>query len=316
LLPAVTYFGLQEVLDVLDPYELYELADDLPELDGPVLVQALTGFVDAGSAIQLSRDNLLEQLDNRVIATFDLDQLLDYRSRRPPMIFVEDHWESYEQPSLALHLVHDQLGAPFLLLAGPEPDLQWERFIAAVTTLIDDLGVRLTVGLNAIPMAVPHTRPVSVTAHATDQSLLGEHESWLQRVQVPASVANLLEFRLGETGHDAMGYAAHVPHYLSQTTYPAAAELLLDSVSASTGLALPTGQLREAARLVRVEVDKQVADDEQANRLVTSLEDQYDAFLRGRETNLLAGQDGPLPTADELGAELERFLAEQSRDGE
>ncbi|MET0424232.1 MAG: PAC2 family protein, partial [Actinoplanes sp.] len=134
---------------MLDPHELYELADDLPELDSPVLVQALTGFVDAGSAIQLSRDNLLEQLDNRVIATFDLDQLLDYRSRRPPMIFVEDHWESYEQPSLALHLVHDQLGAPFLLLAGPEPDLQWERFIAAVTTLIDDLGVRLTVGLNA-----------------------------------------------------------------------------------------------------------------------------------------------------------------------
>jgi hypothetical protein len=301
---------------VLDPHELYELADDLPELDGPVLVQALTGFVDAGSAIQLSREHLLEHLDNRIIATFDLDQLLDYRSRRPPMIFVEDHWESYEQPSLALHLVRDQLGTEFLLLAGPEPDLQWERFIAAVTGLIERFGVRLTVGLNAIPMAVPHTRPVSVTAHATDQRLLGEHESWLQRVQVPASVGNLLEFRLGHAGHDAMGYAAHVPHYLAQATYPAAAELLLDSVSSSTGLALPTGRLREAAKLVRDDIDKQVAEDEQASRLVASLESQYDAFLRGRENNLLADGSGPLPTAEELGAELERFLAEQSRDGE
>ncbi len=301
---------------MLDPHGLYELADDLPALDSPVLVQALTGFVDAGGAIQLAREHLLEHLDSRVLATFDLDQMLDYRSRRPPMVFVEDHWESYEEPSLALHLVHDQLGTPFLLLAGPEPDMQWERFIAAVTALIERFGVRLTVGLNAIPMAVPHTRPVSVTAHATDQSLLGDRESWLQRVQVPASVANLLEFRLGKAGHDAMGYAAHVPHYLAQTTYPAAAELLLDSVSASTGLALPTGALREAAALVRDEVDKQVADDEQAGRLVVSLEQQYDAFLRGRKSNLLADANGPLPTAEELGAELERFLAEQSRDTE
>jgi hypothetical protein len=306
----------EEVRSVLDPHGLYELAGDPPALDGPVLIQALTGFVDAGSAIQLSREHLLEQLEGEVVATFDLDQLLDYRSRRPPMIFVEDHWESYEQPSLALHLLRDQLGRQFLMLAGPEPDLQWERFIAAVTGLIERLGVSLTVGLNAIPMAVPHTRPVSVTAHATDQRLLGDRESWLQRVQVPASVGNLLEFRLGESGHDAMGYAAHVPHYLAQATYPAAAELLLDSVSSSTGLALPTGQLRRAAELVREEVDKQVADDEQASRLVASLEQQYDAFIRGRAGNLLADSTGPLPTAEELGAELERFLAEQPKDND
>jgi hypothetical protein len=299
---------------VLDPHGLYEVTGDLPALDGPVLIQALTGFVDAGTAIQLARENLLEHLESETVATFDLDQLLDYRSRRPPMIFVADHFESYEEPSLALHLVKDQLGTPFLLLAGPEPDLQWERFIAAVTGLIDRLGVSRTVGLNAIPMAVPHTRPVGVTAHATDKRLLGEHESWLQRVQVPASVGNLLEFRLGRSGRDALGYAAHVPHYLAQTGYPAAAEVLLDSVSQSTGLALPTGGLREAAKAVRDEVDKQVADDEQAGRLVTSLEAQYDAFLRGRQGNLLADTDTPLPTAEELGAELERFLAEQTRD--
>jgi hypothetical protein len=307
---------LEEVRSVLDPHGLYELVDDVPALDSPVLIQALTGFVDAGSAIQLSREHLLEQLDGRVLATFDLDQLLDYRSRRPSMIFVEDHWESYEEPSLALHLLRDEVGTDFLLLAGPEPDLQWERFIAAVTGLIERLGVRMTVGLNAIPMAVPHTRPVSVTAHATDQRLLGDRESWLQRVQVPASVGNLLELRLGESGHDAMGYAAHVPHYLAQTTYPAAAELLLDSVAASAGLVIPTALLHEAAGLVREEVDKQVAEDEQASRLVVSLEQQYDAFLRGRQGNLLADANGPLPTAEELGAELERFLAEQARDGE
>src|SRR4051794_19928382 len=141
-----------EVRSVLDPHGLYELADDLPALDSPVLIQALTGFVDAGSAIQLSREHLLEQFDGEVLATFDIDQLLDYRSRRPSMVFIEDHFESYEDPSLVLHLLRDDAGTPFLLLAGPEPDLQWERFIAAITGLIDQLGVRKTVGLNAIPM--------------------------------------------------------------------------------------------------------------------------------------------------------------------
>ncbi len=298
---------------MLDPHGLYELADELPELNRPVLVHALTGFVDAGSAVQLAVDHLLETLDGTVVARFDVDQLLDYRSRRPPMIFVEDHWEAYQEPSLAVHLLRDSGGTPLLLLSGPEPDSQWERFIAAVDAIVARFDVRLTVGLNAIPMAVPHTRPVGVTAHGTRAELLGNHESWLQRVQVPASVGNLLEFRLGERGRDAVGYAAHVPHYLAQTAYPAAAEVLLASISSATGLLLPTEALRAAADVIRTEVDKQVAEDDQAARLVASLEQQYDAFLRGRQgTNLLA-QTGPLPTADELGAELERYLAEQSR---
>ena len=33
-----------------DPQDLYQLVDDLPELGRPVLIQALTGFVDAGAA--------------------------------------------------------------------------------------------------------------------------------------------------------------------------------------------------------------------------------------------------------------------------
>ena len=46
--------------------------------------------------------------------------------------------------------------------------------------------------------------------------------------------------------------------------------------------------------------------------MVRALEEQYDAFMRGRGGNLLA-EPTPLPTADELGAELERFLAEHHR---
>lgn len=198
-----------------DPHELYEVAGDLPELDRPALVQALSGFVDAGGAARLAREHLLASAESQLVARFDLDQLLDYRSRRPTMLFVEDHWESYDELSLSLRIQSDDAGTPYLLLSGPEPDLQWDRFIAAVTALIERLGVRLTVGMTAIPMAVPHTRPTGITAHATRADLVADYQPWLQRVQVPASAGNLLEFRLGQQGHDAVGFAAHVPHYLA-----------------------------------------------------------------------------------------------------
>ena len=297
-----------------DPQELYQLTGDLPDLGRPVLIQALTGFVDAGSAGRLAREHLLTTLSGRIVATFDIDALLDYRSRRPIMLFVEDHWESYEEPTLALHLLHDSSNTPFLLLAGPEPDLQWERFTAAMTSLIDQLGVRLTVGFNSIPMAVPHTRPTGITAHATRRDLIVGYEPWLRRVQVPGGAGHLLEYRLGQSGRDAMGFAVHVPHYLAQTEYPAAAERLLTAVSKATGLLLPTEELRAAADVARAEIDQQIAQADEAASVVRSLEEQYDAFVRGQEgANLLGGEAGSLPTADELGAELERFLAEQTR---
>jgi predicted ATP-grasp superfamily ATP-dependent carboligase len=298
---------------VRDPSELYELTDEPPTFERPVLIQALTGFVDAGNAARLAREHLLSVGSPVTVATFDLDQLYDYRGRRPPMIFVEDHWAEYEEPSLVLRALTDAEGTAFLMLDGPEPDLQWERFMAAVAQLIERFNVRLTIGLNSIPMAVPHTRPSGVTAHATRNDLIAGYEPWIQRVQVPGSVGNLLEFRLGQQQRDAVGYVAHVPHYVAQAEYPAAAAKLIECLSKATGLMLPTEDLHTAAEAVRTEIDVQIAQSDEAASLVRALEEQYDAFTRGRATeNLLAEPSGPLPTAEEIGAELERFLAEQT----
>ncbi|GIF84078.1 proteasome assembly chaperone family protein [Catellatospora bangladeshensis] len=295
-----------------DPQKLYQLTGELPELGRPVLLHALSGFVDAGAAGRLAREHLLDTLDATLVAEFDLDQLYDYRSRRPLMHFSSDHWVSYDAPKLELHALRDDDDTPFLLLTGPEPDFQWERFVAAVTGLIDRLQVRLTIGVHAIPMSVPHTRPAGVTAHGTRPELVVGHEPWITDVQVPASMTNLLEFRLGESGHDAMGFAAHVPHYLADSEYPQAAELLLTSVSRATGLLLPTEDLRDAGERVREEIERQLVDNHQAAAVVKALEEQYDAFTRGRAGNLLT-EPTPLPTAEELGAELERFLAEHNK---
>ena len=301
---------------MLDPRALYEVAvGELPSLDRPVLVQALDGFIDAGGAKRLAREHLLRD-GSTVVAVFDVDQLHDYRARRPAMVFAEDHWESYDDPQLALHLVADDAGTPFLLLAGPEPDVQWERFVSAVGLLVDELGVGLTVGLNAIPMAVPHTRPVGVVAHGSRPELAAGHEKWVGTVQVPGTAGHLLEHRLAQQGKDSAGFAVAVPHYLADAEYPAAAVVLLDSVSRLTGLTLPTDDLAEAAVGTRQEIDRQVEGSEEVGAVVRALEEQYDSFQAGRERSLLNADAADLPTADELGAELERFLAEQQRRGD
>jgi len=308
---------------MLDPrglYDHHDLTHDQPP-GGPVLLHALTGFIDAGQAGALAAAHLLGTMEHRPLATFDVDQLLDYRSRRPPMLFIEDHWESYEDPSLVLYELTDAAGVRFLLLAGAEPDVQWERFIAAVAGLVDELGVRLTIGVHGIPMGVPHTRPTSVTAHATRTELVAGRDAWVGTVQVPGSIINLLELRLGQAGQDAMGFAVHVPHYLAQADYPDAAAALLENVAAATDLTLPTATLRAAAEAARVELDEQVAGSAEVAAVVHALEQQYDTYVEARggdapgdDQGLLAGRRG-FPTADELGAELERFLAEQPKGG-
>lgn len=299
---------------MLDPHGLYELADDLPELQRPVMIQALTGFIDAGSVVRLVRDQLLSSMSSRPIARFDVDQLLDYRSRRPTMLFAQDRWEHYEQPQLVLSLLHDSGGSPFLLLSGPEPSLQWERFAAAVVGLVERFDVKLTLGLDAIPLAVPHTRPIGITAHATRRELVTGYQPWPQRVQVPGSASNLIEYRLGQRGRDALGLAVHVPHYLAQAEFPAAAEQVLSRIARSTGLMLPLEDLRAAAELISADIDRQIAQADEAAALVQALEQQYDAQAHDREeSETAASATRAMPTADELAAELERFLAEQPK---
>jgi hypothetical protein len=168
---------------MLDPTELYQVEDNVNEALRPtgeptntdeprVLLHHLSGYIDAGHAGRLAVDHLLSALPNTLVATFDVDQLLDYRSRRPTMTFDGDHWAEYDEPVLGIYAMRDLTGTPFLLLTGPEPDTQWERFASAVGELVERLDVDLTVGMAAIPMAVPHTRPAGVTAHGTRRELI------------------------------------------------------------------------------------------------------------------------------------------------
>ena len=298
---------------VPDAGNLYEVDPGAAKQEGAVLLHYLDGFIDAGAAGRLLTAHLLGSLDHEAVVTFDVDRLIDYRSRRPPMIYARDHWESYESPELVMHLLTDPAGGQFLLLNGPEPDLEWERFTQAVRDVAARMRVRMAIGYHGIPMGAPHTRPLGVTAHATSQGLTTGYPPLVDRLQVPGSVAALLEMRLGEEDRAALGFAVHVPHYLAQAAYPAAAVTLLDSVARASGLQLPEEALRTAAQETDEEIRRQVEGSEEILEVVQALERQYDSFAEGaaQEGGLLADGSERMPTADELGAQFEQFLAEQ-----
>jgi hypothetical protein len=297
------------------------IVDDVPELeglgDGPVMLVALDGFLDAGSASGLAVAHLLESSAGRVVASFEVDEFYDYRARRPPMSFVRDHYSDYEAPRLVVRLMHDEQRTPYLLLTGPEPDIRWEAFAEAVRTVVRHFEVRLTVSVGSVPMAVPHTRPVQVTNHATAKRLLIADNVWRGEIRIPSSAQSLLELRLGEWGHDATGFVAHIPHYVAQFGYPEASAAMLRQVAAVTGLQWDVTALEAAAAERQAEIAEQVADSEEVRAVVAGLEQQYDAFHRadsGGGPNLIA-EDGALPdaselpTGEELGAQFEQFLA-------
>lgn len=297
-------------LFVVDEEAAAELAAEAPE-NGLVLLHALRGFVDAGSAGELAAEHLLDRFEATRLVTFDVDLLVDYRARRPAMTFDVWRWSRYEEPQLVVDLLHDGDGQPFLFLHGLEPDVQWETFAAAVRILVERFGVRLAMGMHGIPMGVPHTRPLGVTRHGTRRELTGQ-PSWFGTVQVPGSAASVLEYRLGQWGHDAGAVGVHVPHYLAQSAFPPAARTALEHVAWATGLALEPEALAEASADAMEQVAQQVADAPEVAAVVRALEEQYDGLTRSLGRVGLLAESTPLPTADELGAEFERFLAEQA----
>jgi hypothetical protein len=294
-----------------EPEDLYALtaaAADVPQ--GLPLVAGLTGFADAGGAVQQLADYFAATVDLVPVAVFDADELLDYRARRPIIAFEQDHLTSYTPSKLVLSQGRDEIGRPFLLLTGYEPDFQWERFTRAVLGLMDRFGVADVTWVHSIPMPVPHTRPIQVTVGGNRPELIEAMSVWRPSTRVPSNVLHLLEFRLAEQGRAVAEFVLLVPHYLADTELPAAAVKTLEVVSAATGLLFPTDQLKEQSRDFLARVDEQVAANDELGQLVRALEQRHDTYMAGNPLRSpLTDDEGEVPSADELAAELEKFLA-------
>ncbi|TQJ32122.1 PAC2 family protein [Microbacterium sp. SLBN-146] len=292
---------------------LFERSVSAPPVPrGLPLVITLTGFTDAGSAVAQVIDHFRSDLEPIPLVVFDNDALLDYRARRPIVAFDQDHLTDYRPPRLELSLAHDALGQPFLLLAGYEPDFAWESFTRSILALTDEYDVATVTWVHAIPMPVPHTRPIGTTVSGTRAELTAAHSVWKPHTEVPATAGHLLEYRFAQAGAAVAGFVLLVPHYLGDTEYPAAALAALDSLTVATGLVFSGDDLREENREYLEKVGEQVSGSDELSRMVEGLEERYDAYMAGSTLATPMIHTGDLPSADELAAELERFLANRA----
>jgi hypothetical protein len=277
----------------------------------PTLVHAFQGFVDAGAGVRLAAAHLRDTCETELIATFDPDELIDYRARRPRMTFSSDHFTGVENPQLSLTRVIDESGRDFLLLDGPEPDYQWNRFLAAIDLVVDEFELTHAVGLTAIPWPSPHTRPIGITVHGNDPQLIAGRSAVLGDIEVPGHMGALLELHLGQRGLSSVGVTAQVPHYLVQFEYPRCAMALIEGLTDVTGLNLSVVGLEDQATQADGEVTQQLTGNEEFAAVVTALELQYDQMIEARSalTKPSSAPQGMVPSGDEIAAQVEEFLA-------
>jgi hypothetical protein len=263
--------------------------------DSPVVVAAMDGWVDSGSAATTAASLLADGGDT--LATFDGDRIYDYRARRPTLEIIDGVPRELTWPELKL--VRRRLGErDVLVLTGPEPDYRWQQLGAELAHLARMLEVQEWISLGAIPAAVPHTRPVTVFGTASSEGVLRAHVEAgpIGTMTVPAAAISVLDLALSGASVPAVGYFAQVPHYISGE-YPAAAAELLSILEQHLGITIPHEALDEEARQLRTRLDAAAAADAQTHAYVERLESMVD--------------EARLPSGTELISDIERFLRDR-----
>jgi hypothetical protein len=286
-------FGGTRILRAMALFRLRDPGD----LVAPVLAAGFDGWVDAGQAATLALGQVAE--GGRVVATFDDDQLYDYRARRPQLDILDGRLVEITWPELALRHVRVG-GRDVLVLSGPEPDDAWRALAEDIVDLVRRLEVAAWVSIGAIPAAVAHTRPVPVLGTASGPGLLpaGVVQGPAGRLRVPSAALSAIELEVMRSGVPTVGFFAQIPHYVSGA-YPAASLELLRHLGLYLGVELPSGPLASHAREQRVLLDSATSADERTRTYVTRLEEMTD--------------EARLPEGDELISDIERFLRERGR---
>lgn len=300
-----------------DKRHMYELEYPAPavedgESSGPTLIVAMQGYADAGHAVEGAAGHLKAALDSRTLATFNNDELIDYRSRRPMVTLNEHEISDVDEIDLDIRVLRDSKGESFLLLSGPEPDLRWEAFSKSVADLADRFNVDKTICLYSAPMGAPHTRPLVVSAHGNDRELVGTMFTFDGMVSVPGAAAVMIERELHARGRRVAGYTAHVPHYVASSPYPQAVYQLLQSVSDTSNLQFPLRAIERDMERVAQQLAEQTSNSEEIAQVVEQLEEHYDsemASYREKNPQKMMPGEAQVPSGEEIGEAFENFLA-------
>jgi len=263
-----------------------------PQLRDPVVIIALTGWVDAGEAGAITAATVAAQLDGaRTFGHYDLTDLLDLQQTRPTVSLDEGQTRRITWPQIVLTAGRSDRDA--IVCIGPEPSLQWPRFSRELVDCFSKLGAKEAFALGGMPALASHRRPISVLATAT--SLAQEVGAMRTDYRGPTGVQTVLQVALGSAGIPTVGLWAQVPHYIAGNPSPPAVRALLERVRDLAGLRVDLSGLDEQTDEYAEKVEEGLAERPDVAELVREIESESTQEVSG----------------DALAAEIERYLREQ-----
>ncbi|MFI5052811.1 MAG: PAC2 family protein [Acidimicrobiia bacterium] len=268
--------------------------DALPKLRDPVLVVALSGWVDAGIAGAGTIAVLHEQATARSFGRIDLADLMDLQQTRPTVRLVGGVTRQISWPEISLSAGH--VGRDVVLCVGPEPSLRWRGVLGELVELAQQLGIKKAFTVAGIPSMASHRRPIAVLATATDADLVTESGAWRQDYTGPTGAQSALQVMLGEAGTATVGLWAQVPHYVAGGASPPAIRSLLARLRDLAGLEVDLSTLDEQMLVYANRVEEGLAERPDVVEVINAIE---------------SGSEESLPSGDELASEIERFLRGQ-----
>ncbi len=280
------------------------VVEQLPSLERPVFVVALSGWVDAGLAGASAAEFLEDHLEDPMpFARVDLSEILDLQHTRPTVRLDDARVRVVEWPEITLVAGTLPGVAPgrtqdVVICRGPEPGLHWRAWGAEIVDLAARLGARLAVMVAGMPVMASHRRPVRVLATATSRSLTQELEPLRPDYEGPTGAQTVLQYLLGQGGVPAVGLWAQVPHYLAGGPSPVATQAVVRRVAEVASLGLDAGELDDPVAEYHTRVEETLGERPDLAELV----DQLDA------TPIEIADEDELPTGDEIASEIERFL--------
>ncbi|MGH9055338.1 MAG: PAC2 family protein [Acidimicrobiales bacterium] len=292
-----------------------------PTLRRPLFVVAFEGWNDAGDAATTALDYLANAWDAQRFATISAEDFFDFTATRPQVRLTESGQRRIDWPDVELLAAEvPAAGHDVVLVRGVEPQLRWKTFAAAVVSVARTLEAELAVVLGALLADVPHSRPVRVSGTTDDPELAGRLGLARTRYEGPTGIVGVLHEALRRAGIPAATFWAAVPHYVHQVPSPKAALALVERSAALFGARLDPAELRRASIEYEREVSERVRDDEDAAAYVARLEEAEDAEHSGDGGELSEAGMDPAPglrlaNADELAAEVQRYLRDHHREG-
>ncbi len=282
----------------------------LPEnLRWPILIMAFAGWNDAADAATTAARFLAQAWLAEKFAAIDPEEFYHFGLTRPHVRFKSGSESEREiiWPATEFSIARaPELARDVIFGVAIEPHLKWKTYCATVLELARTCQVSLVLTLGALLAEVAHTRAVRLVGTASDPEIAARLGVRPTRYEGPTGIVGVLNTTCREQGMPTASLWANVPHYVSGIENPKAALALVRRVLGLLSARVDLTDLEEAT----AQFEKNLAD-------VVSRNAKVAAYVRKLEAQNLEEdepgrvQDGELPPASDLVAEIEQFLRQQ-----